>query len=82
VIAREGKWRERKVQEAVEIMNGGSDVITAPSFVLNPIWLSWIKSRYKILEKQSPIRRSIGQSSRHSFSPENTRNLSDCLRGG
>jgi hypothetical protein len=59
VIAREEKWRERKVQEAVEILNGGNDVISAPSFVLNPIWFSWIKNRKKVLDKKSQVRRSL-----------------------
>lgn len=58
VIAREEKWRERKVQEAVEIMNGGGEVISSPSFLLNPIWSSWIKNRKKVLEQQPQIRRS------------------------
>jgi hypothetical protein len=37
VIAREENWRERKVQEAVEIMNGNGKVIISPSFLPNPI---------------------------------------------
>jgi hypothetical protein len=58
VIAREEKWRERKVQEAVEIFNGGNDVISAPSFELIPIWFSWIKNRIIVLDKKPQVRRS------------------------
>jgi hypothetical protein len=42
----------------VEILHGWNDVISAQSFVLSPIWFSWIKNRKNVLDKKTQVRRS------------------------
>ena len=63
VIGKEPNWRHRKVHEAGEILKGGENVISTPSFEIDPIWRPLIKKtrirkKWKNNNTQKPLRRS------------------------
>jgi hypothetical protein len=43
VIGKEANWRQRKIREASEILKGGENIISTPSFAIYAIWSPLIK---------------------------------------
>jgi hypothetical protein len=62
MIGKEVNWRQRKIHEAGEILKGGENIISTPSFEIDAIWRPLIKTRirgkWKSNDAQVPLRRS------------------------
>jgi hypothetical protein len=44
IIGREKNWRSRKMHEACEIFKDGKNVISTPSFDVDPIWFTLVRN--------------------------------------
>ena len=64
VIGKESDWRKRKVHEAAEILKGAEQVISTPSFEIDPVWRPLIRNtrirpKFKRnINLPAPVRRS------------------------
>jgi hypothetical protein len=50
VLARESKWKARKIHEAALIYMGGDQVVSAPSMDIDPIWRPALHEYIKIIK--------------------------------
>jgi hypothetical protein len=58
VIGMEANWRQRKIHEAGEILKGGENKISTPSFKIDAIWRLLIKETRVRGYAHAPLRRS------------------------